>query len=82
MNKKFLEHYMKTKPENDEQKYIFLVDNQDLALSIIGAGYLTIVLLPEQEGYHSLESFAAYMEEIAYAGTYQMDYYYVTACYK
>lgn len=81
MNKNFLEHYMKTKPETDEQKYIFLVDNQDLAFSLIGAGFLTVALLPAEDGYHSLESFAAYMEEIAYAGTYQMDYCYVTACY-
>lgn len=72
---------MKTKPETDEQKYIFLVDNQDLAFSLIGAGFLTVALLPAEDGYHSLESFAAYMEEIAYAGTYQMDYCYVTACY-
>lgn len=46
MNKNFLEHYMKTKPETDEQKYIFLVDNQDLAFSLIGAGFLTVALLP------------------------------------
>ena len=29
MNKSFLEHYMKTKPETTEQKYLFLVDNLD-----------------------------------------------------
>ena len=72
---------MKTKPENDEQKYIFLVDNQDLAFSIIGAGYLVVALLPSQDGFHSLESFTDYMDEIACTGTYQTDYCYVAACY-
>ena len=31
MNKNFLEHCMKTKPETLEQKYLFLVDSQELA---------------------------------------------------
>ena len=39
MNKNFLEHYMKTKPETTEQKYLFLVDNTELAFAIICAGF-------------------------------------------
>ena len=35
MNKNFLEHYMKTKPETMEQKYLFLVDDQELAFAVI-----------------------------------------------
>ena len=30
MNKKFLKHYMETEPEGTAQKYIFLVDKQEL----------------------------------------------------
>ena len=35
MNKKFLKHYMETEPEGTAEKYIFLVDNQDIAMNIV-----------------------------------------------
>ena len=80
MNKNFLEHYMKTKPETNEQKYLFLVDNQDIAFATLSAGYPAVTLLYGQQGYHDIDSFIEYMDEIAYTGTYQMDYIYVPAC--
>lgn len=80
MNKNFLEHYMKTKPETLEQKYLFLVDDQDMAFAIISAGYPAITLMNGQDAYHSVDSFIEYMDEIACTGTYQMDYVYVPAC--
>ena len=49
MNKNFLEHYMKTKPETLEQKYLFLVDDQELAFAVIAAGYYAVALLPERD---------------------------------
>ncbi|WP_195231630.1 hypothetical protein [Coprococcus comes] len=51
MNKNFLEHYMKTKPETTEQKYLFLVDNQDMAFAIISAGYAVVTLMNGQDAY-------------------------------
>lgn len=80
MNKNFLEHYMKTKPETMEQKYLFLVDEQELAFAVIAAGYYAVALLPERDGYYDVESFITYMVEIACTGTYQTDYCYVPAC--
>ena len=80
MNKNFLEHYMKTKPETMEQKYLFLVDEQEIAFAVIAAGYYAVALLPEKEGYYDVESFIAYMGEIACTGTYQTDYCYIPAC--
>ena len=80
MNKNFLEHYMKTKPETMEQKYLFLVDDQELAFAVIAAGYYAVALLPERDGYYDVESFITYMVEIACTGTYQTDYCYVPAC--
>lgn len=80
MNKIFLEHYMKTKPETLEQKYLFLIDDQELAFAVIAAGYYAVALLPERDGYYDVESFITYMVEIACAGTYQTDYCYVPAC--
>lgn len=71
---------MKTKPETNEQKYLFLVDNQDIAFAILSAGYPAVTLLYGQQGYHDIDSFIEYMDEIAYTGTYQMDYIYVPAC--
>ncbi len=80
MNKNFLEHYMKTKPETLEQRYLFLMDDQELAFAVIAAGYYAVALLPERDGYYDLESFITYMAEIACTGTYQTDYCYVPAC--
>lgn len=80
MIKNFLEHYMKTKPETTEQKYLFLVDNQDMAFAIISAGYPAITLMNGQDAYHTVDSFIEYMDEISCTGTYQMDYIYVPAC--
>lgn len=80
MNKNFLEHYMKTKPDTNEQKYLFLVDNQEMAFAIISAGYPAVTLLYGQQGYHDINTFIDYMDEITCTGTYQMDYIYVPAC--
>ena len=80
MNKNFLEHYMKTKPETMEQKYLFLVDEQELAFAVIAAGYYAVALLPEKDSYYDVESFITYMAEIACTGTYQTDYCYVPSC--
>lgn len=80
MNNNFLEHYMKTKPETLEQKYLFLIDDQELAFSIIAAGYQAIALLDHTDGFYTPGTFAAYMIRIACTGTYQMDYCYVPAC--
>ena len=71
---------MKTKPETLEQKYLFLVDNQELAFAVIAAGYYAVALLPAKDSYYDVESFISYMVEIACTGTYQTDYCYVPAC--
>lgn len=80
MNKKFLEQYMKTEPTTTDKKYLFLVDSQDVAFAIISSGYCAVWLSSESEYYYDLESFLEYMDKIAMAGTYQMDYCYVPAC--
>lgn len=72
---------MKTKPETAEQKYLFFVDNQDMAFAIISAGFPAIALLNGQAAYHTVDSFADYMDDISCTGTYQMDYIYVPACF-
>ncbi len=79
MNKHFLKHYMTTEPQTMEQKYIFLVDNENLAMNIVASGYQAIALISGSEAYYSVYSFIEYMEEIAFAGTYRSDYCYIPA---
>ena len=80
MNRKFLDHYMTTEPKTTEQKYIFLVDNENLALNIVSGGYAAVALVPGSDAYYSVDSFLAYMNEIAYQGKCRSDYCYIPAC--
>ncbi len=69
MNKKFLKHYMETNPEGTAQTYIFLVDNQDIALNIVMSGYQALCLVQEDEdGYYSADSFIEEMRSIQFTG--------------
>ena len=53
---------METNPEGTAQTYIFLVDNQDIALNIVMSGYQALCLVQEDDGYYfSADSF---IEEI------------------
>lgn len=81
MNKKFLKHYMETEPEGTSKKYIFLVDNQDIAMNIVMSGYQALYLGQEDDGYYfSVNSFIEDMRSIQFHGTCQSAYHYVTAC--
>lgn len=79
MNRKIFENYMHTEPDTLDKKYLFIVDNINLALSIIDAGFSTVVL-QEEEGYFSLDGLIDYLSSIASRGTCRMDYMYVPAC--
>ena len=81
MNKKFLKHYMETEPEGTSKKYIFLVDNQDIAMNIVMSGYQALYLGQEDDGYYfSVNSFIEDMRSIQFHGTCQSAYHYVDAC--
>ena len=81
MNKKFLKHYMETNPEGTAQTYIFLVDNQDIALNIVMSGYQALCLVQEDDGYYfSVNGFIEDMWSIQFHGTCQSVYHYVAAC--
>jgi hypothetical protein len=80
MNKKFFEQYMHTEPLSPENKYLFLVDNQDISFAILAAGYQPTLLLPDDDAFYCLDSFLDHMDETALTGTYQIDYYYIPAC--
>lgn len=49
---------METEPEGTAKKYIFLVDNQDIAMNIVLSDYQALYLAEEDdEHYFSVESF-------------------------
>ena len=43
---------METNPEGTAQTYIFLVDNQDIALNIVMSCYQALCLVQEDDGYY------------------------------
>ena len=71
MNKQLLQQVnsltltcMETNPEGIAQTYIFLVDNQDIALNIVMSGYQALCLVQEDDGYYfSADSF---IEEMSF----------------
>ena len=72
---------MDTNPEGTAQTYIFLVDNQDIALNIVMSGYQALCLVQEDDGYYfSADSFIEEMRAIQFTGSCQSAYHYVTAC--
>ena len=72
---------METNPEETAQTYIFLVDNQDIALNIVMSGYQALCLVQEDDGYYfSADSFIEEMRSIQFTGSCQSAYHYVAAC--
>ena len=69
---------METNPEGTAQTYIFLVDNQDIALNIVMSGYQALCLVQEDDGYYfSADSFIEEMRSIQFTGSCQSAYHYV-----
>ena len=72
---------METNPEGTAQTYIFLVDNQDIALNIVMSGYQALCLVQEDDGYYfSADSFIEEMRAIQFTGSCQCAYHYVASC--
>ena len=72
---------METNPEGTAQTYIFLVDNQDIALNIVMSGYQALCLVQEDDGYYfSADSFIEEMRSIQFTGSCQSAYHYVASC--
>ena len=67
---------METEPEGTSKKYIFLVDNQDIAMNIVMSGYQALYLVQEDDGYYfSADSFIEEMRAIQFTGSCQCAYY-------
>ena len=77
MFRRLFEQYMRTEPETVDQKYIFIVDNSDLALSIADAGFQTVALEEQTPNLFTLDSFCSYLAGLELKGTCMTDYMYV-----
>lgn len=81
MNKAFFKRYMDTKPTNPKEKYIFIIDNKEIAQSIILTGFKSVFLEEaDNECHYSTNTFLAVFDEIVCQGKYMTDYVYVLAC--
>lgn len=81
MYKAFFARYMDTQPTSAMDKYIFIVDNTEIAQSIILAGFKSVFLANEDSKYqYSVDTFLDYLDEISHLGKYRMDYIYIPAC--
>ena len=81
MNKAFFKHYMSVEPISAADKYIFVVDNEEISQSIILAGFKSVFLANEDSEYqYSIDTFLNYLDEIAYMGKCRTDYPYIPAC--
>ena len=80
MTKSLFESYICTEPMTAIEKYIFLVDDQELAEAIIMAEYKVLLLKKNKEHYFDIESFVTYLKQIEFSGKYEKDLIYVPAC--
>ena len=80
MFRRLFEQYLRAEPETVDQKYIFIVDNSDLALSIADAGFQTVALEEQTPNLFTLDSFCSYLAGLELKGTCMTDYMYVPAC--
>ena len=72
---------MENIPEGTAQQYIFLVNDQDIALNIVVSGYQALYLGQEDDGYYfNVDSFVEEMRSIQFHGNCQSAYHYVAAC--
>ena len=72
---------METEPEGTAKKYIFLLDNQDIAMNIVMADYQALYIGQEDNQYYfNVDSFIEEMSEIQFCGSCQSSYHYVAAC--
>lgn len=80
MTEKIFEQYTRTEPDIIEHRYLFLVDNKNLAFNIIAAGFGSVALLDNRDGYFSADSLMSYIESIEFKGTFLSSYIFVPAC--
>lgn len=81
MYKAFFTHYMENEPTSATEKYIFIVDNEEVAQAIVMAGFKSVFLANEDSKHqYSIDTFLNYLDEIAFKGKSRSDYTYIPCC--
>ncbi len=81
MYKAFFTHYMENEPTSVTEKYIFIVDNEEVAQAIVMAGFKSVFLANKDSKHqYSLDTFLEYLDSLACKGKCRTDYTYIPAC--
>lgn len=81
MYKAFFIHYMENEPTNAAEKYIFIVDSEEIAQSIVMAGFKSVFIANEDSAHqYSIDTFLEYLDSLTFKGKCRTDYVYVPAC--
>ena len=81
MYKAFFAHYMENEPTSATEKYIFIVDNEEVAQAIVMAGFKSVFLANEDSKHqYSLDTFLEYLDSLVFKGKCLTDYTYIPAC--
>ncbi len=79
MNKTIFAQYLTQEPKDLKEKYIFILDDKNLASAII-LEFKALLLADDEENLHTVDSFIECMNEIEFKGTFRTDFIYVPAC--
>lgn len=80
MYKMVFESYMRQEPRDAKEKYIFIIDNKDLANAILVLQFKVVFLSYNEQNEFTPDSFIVYMNEIEFKGTSRSSFVYVPAC--
>ncbi len=80
MYKMVFESYMRQEPRDAKEKYIFIIDNKDLANAILVLQFKVVFLSYNEQNEFTPDSFIVRMNEIEFKGTSRSSFVYVPAC--
>ena len=80
MNRAVFESLIHSEPGTRNGKYLFLTDSEEMAGAILVAGFSSLLLKKNTEGYFDLDSLEEYLDKSTCGGTCRESYVYVMAC--
>lgn len=81
MNKKMIERWIKEDAEQNEERYLFLLDNRKMCEAVITVGYRPVYLASKSGDFFTAEEFKTFLEEHLYG--FDLDQYvFVPCCFR
>lgn len=81
MNKKMIERWIKDDAEQDEERYLFLLDNRKMCEAVITVGYRPVYLASKSGDFFTAEEFKTFLEEHLYG--FDLDQYvFIPCCFR